>query len=159
MEYVVDGDVFVDTEVMTKLKSKLLGDIGDIVVGGVQRGVDQQKEVNGSPYRKLKEATIKAKRRHGSTTPTTRLMDTGKMVNLVDKKVNESQNEVVISPSGDRNKRLAQYHQDGTESKWGAESIPATNWLGISQETDSEINKRIDKVAEDLIIGLIQGEL
>ena len=154
MEYVVDGDVFVDTEVMTKLKSKLLGDIGDIVVKGVQRGVDSQTQVDGAKYQPLKPATIKAKIRHGSTTPNTRLMDTGKMVNYVDKKVNESQNEVVISPSGTKEKEIAIYQQNGT-----SRGIPATNWLGISDQTDTEINSRIDKVAEDLIIGLIQAEL
>ncbi len=153
MEYVVDGDIFVDTEVMTKLKSKLLGDIGDIVVKGVQRGVDSQTQVDGAKYQALKPATIKAKIRHGSTTPNTRLMDTGKMVNYVDKKVNESQNEVVISPSGIKEKEIAFYHNEGKGYN------PKTYWLGISDQTDTEINSRIDKVAEDIIIGLIQADI
>lgn len=151
LEYFVDGELFIDTKSVKNIKTKLLADLGSIVVNGVQRGVDKQVDIRGKRYEKLKDATVKSKVRRGSPTPNTRLMDTGSMVNLVDKKVFESDDMVVISPSGEKNKEIAVYHNEGTKH------IPKTEWLGISEETDKEINKRIDTAMDDLVLSIIQG--
>ena len=127
------------TNKLKKLKKKLpkitqmiLNDVADATVIDLRKRGARGEGVSGK-LAPLKSATIRQKRKHGLSKPSTPLYGTGRMTQGTFVKERRKK-KVVISVPKDREDILS-YHQEG------AGHLPKREWFGISKKHQKDIEK------------------
>jgi len=131
---------------------KLLFDISHLIIANMQAGIKKQIGVDGNVFKPLKPATIKAKIRHGSATPTMRMRDTGDYLeNGYGFSIQQADTVAVIFPQGTEHqsgkatyREIAGYNQDSRSWHFGVSE-------DTSRKIDTSISHYIDKVVDDTL--------
>ena len=122
-----------------KFADKWIGDmpalinlIADAVRIDVEKGITTSKDTRNKPFKRLKAATIKAKKRKGSAYPSRPLEDTGAMKRVyVKQRASKSKPEAIITMP--------------KKAEYGVYHPPKREWFGISTRADKKIHKLIQR--------------
>jgi len=117
---------------LPKITQMILNDVADATVIDLRKRGARGEGVSGK-LAPLKSATIRQKRKHGLSKPSTPLYGTGRMTQGTFVKERRKK-KVVISVPKDREDILS-YHQEG------AGHLPKREWFGISKKHQKDIEK------------------
>tara|TARA_Y100000401_G_scaffold117578_1_gene127327 strand:+ start:5742 stop:6179 length:438 start_codon:yes stop_codon:yes gene_type:complete len=113
----------------------VVNDIADATVQDIISGIENSTDINNRPFKRLKPATIKAKKRKGSKTPTKPLLDEGKMKNVyVKKRATQSSKRATISVNQRDRAVPSIVHNEGLDP------MPKREWFGYSKRMDKKAN-------------------
>jgi phage gpG-like protein len=132
---------FLKTKIKAKLVDKkiaeLLNDMADAFVGQTKSNLKKKKDIHGNRFVPLKESTIKAKKKKGSSFPRTPLIDSGAMRKVYrskDASASSLESRVAVA---EKRKEVAKFHNDG------GDNLPQREWFGIGPKTERRLNKMI----------------
>ncbi|MBC8428085.1 MAG: hypothetical protein H8D94_01290 [Candidatus Pelagibacter sp.] len=117
---------------LPKVTTLILNDIADSTVIDLRKRGQKGIGING-PLTKLKQQTIKQKRKEGLPKPSTPLYGSGRMTQGAFVK-SRKKSKVTIGVPKDREDILT-YHQEG------AGNLPVRKWFGLSKKHTKKITK------------------
>ena len=110
----------------------------DIVVDDIKSGITYGRDIEGSPFKPLKPATIKAKRKSGSKTPRIALSDKEVMKKTYKKRATANNLTSFIQIAKSRlDPNVAKFQHEGKGD------LPVRKWFGISATASKRIKKLI----------------
>ena len=109
----------------------------DIVVDDIKQGITYGRDITGTLFKKLKLATIKAKRKSDSQTPRMALSDKGTMKKTyVGQRASSRNLSSLIQIAKSRlDPIVAKFQHEGTEH------LPVRKWFGISATASNRFKK------------------
>ena len=125
--------------------AQLLNDLADATVGQIKSDVKKGRDINGTPFKKLKDSTINAKKIKGSKTPNKPLMDTGLMRNVHRSKTASAGSLESRVDVAKKRSEIAVFHNDG------GGNLPQREWFGIGEKTKKRYNKMIKAKVKSII--------
>ena len=125
--------------------AQLLNDLADITVGTIKSDTKKGKDIEGNPFKRLKQSTINAKRKKGSKTPTKPLMDTGLMRKVFRSKTASASDLASRDDVAKKRSEIAVFHNDG------GSRIPQREWFGIGDKSKKRMNKMIKAKIKQIV--------
>ena len=140
---------------------KIVNRVAQVIVKDIKQGVRERKSISGGTIKKLKPATIKAKRRAGYSNPTMPLVATGRMVGkggkggaevgtggtgiYIDKEAKPNAPRTAIRIPADRT-YIAGIHNEGLGD------MPKREWFGISKRAEKTVKIMVNEWAKTLFL-------
>ena len=117
--------------------SKQINRMAQIVVRDIKDGLNQSKDIGGSPFKPLSSATIKRKKKKGY--PKNPLIGTGTMqkVYIKDRASKSKQSANVIIPK--TRQEVGFYHNEGKGN------LPEREWFGVGARLKGKLDKYVKK--------------
>ena len=144
---------------------KIVNRVAQVIVKDIKQGVRERKSISGGKIKKLKPATIKAKRRAGNSNPSMPLVATGRMVGkggkggsekggqfgpggtgiYIDKEAKPNAPRTAIRIPADR-VYIAGIHNEGLGD------MPKREWFGISKRAEKTADIMVKEWAKTLFL-------
>ena len=117
--------------------AEMLNDMADAFVGQTKSNLKSKKDIHGVRFAPLKDSTVKAKKKKGSSFPRTPLIDTGAMRKVYRSKTASASSLESKVTVAEKRKEVAEFHNEG------GENLPQREWFGIGTKLERRLNKMI----------------
>ncbi len=145
MESKIESDINLVIDFET-IRDETLRQMGTAVSDDIKDKMNNQVQIDGTPYAPLAQSTVKQKRSKGYSEPTKRLIATGRLRNAIVMDVDKKVGTVTLLPPLNR-AEIAYYQQTGTSR------IPKTTFFAISDDAQ----KKLDEIGFNMAIRIVES--
>jgi len=131
--------------------AEMLNDIADTINADIRTGIEKRKDIDNTPTKPLKAATIKQKQRKGSARPDLPRVDTGIMSGVlgsgganVKQRATKTNLKAIILPPSTRAPYL-KYQQ------------AVRPWFGIAKRTEPKVDKIMKTKGRQIVVSARGG--
>lgn len=110
--------------------------VSGIIVKGIKDGLTTGRDIHGKQFKKLKAATVRAKKRAKNAFPSKPLIATGVMKKLPPVRNKGTHHEI---KTADSRSSIAMYHNEGFKPQKERE------WFGVTKDAKEDIGRAIGK--------------